>query len=99
MTEQPPRFDPVDRRPVDCERLFSVHPPVRLTDGRTVDHVVAGYPMESWVGPDYGVQIFASDADGRVVDWGDTVLDLSLGDDLTPQGWPADWFDTMMAAF
>jgi len=99
VSKQAPRFDLVDRRPVDCERLFSVHPPVVMPDGRTADHVVAGYPMESWVGPDYGPQVFASDANGRVIDWGNTVRDWSLGDDLTPTGWPADWPAAMLAAF
>lgn len=55
--------------------------------------------MESIVGPDYGLQVFAADSDGRVIDWGECVWDSTAGDDQVPADWPDDWFDTLLAAF
>jgi hypothetical protein len=92
-------FRHMPQRPIDCEHLFAVSPPVLLRDGRTADHVVAGIPMESVMGPDYSLQVFAADADGRVIDWADPIWDPTAGVDVTPVGWPADWFDTLLAAF
>lgn len=94
-----PTFRHLPQSPIDCEHLFAVSPPVLLRDGRAADHVVAGIPMESWVGPDYGIQVFAADADGRVIDWGDPVWDAAAAVDVSPADWPDDWFDVACAAF
>ena len=98
MTAAFPTFRHLLQRPIDCEHLFAVSPPVVSPDGLSADHVFAGIPMESWMGPDYGIQIFAADADGRVIDWL-PVWDSHDGIDLSPAGWPGDWIDTVGAAF
>lgn len=91
-------FRHLPQSPIDCEHLFAVSPPVVSPDGLTADHVVAGIPMESLMGPDYGIQLFAADADGRVIDWL-PVWDAHDGIDLSPAGWPDGWVDVMCGAF
>jgi hypothetical protein len=94
-----PSFTYLAQLPVDCEHLFAVSPPVVLPDGLSADHVVAGMPMESIMGPDYSMQVFAADPDGRVIDWANPVWDATAGVDLSHPDWPGDWFDTVCSAF
>ena len=98
MTNPSPTFNHLPQPPIDCQCLFAVWPPVVSPGGLTADHVVAGIPMVSWMGPEYGIQVFASDAYGRVIDWL-PVWDAYEDIDLSPADWPADWVDVVCGAF
>lgn len=91
-------FRHIPKQPADCERLFEVSPPVVLSDGQTASYVVAGYPLASLAGLAHGLQVFAADAAGHVIDWGEPVWDIIGGDDLAPAEWPADWLDVVLQA-
>lgn len=91
-------FRRLSQPPIDCEHLFEVSPPVMSPGGLVASHVVAGVPMESWMGPEYGIQVFAADANGKVIDWL-PVWDLHDDIDLSPADWPSDWHSIMYGSF
>jgi hypothetical protein len=50
------------------------------------------------MGPDYGIQVFAADVNGRVIDWL-PVWDARAGVDLSPADWPSDWRNIVCGSF
>ena len=55
--------------------VYRIDPPIVLDDGRTIDHVTTSFGSETILGEGNTFAVFASDANGRFLDWGGIYAD------------------------
>ncbi len=49
--------------------VYRIDPPIELDDGRTIHYITTSPGSETILGEGNGFAVFASDAEGRFLDW------------------------------
>lgn len=52
-----------------CGAVYRIEPPIALDDGRTTEYVTTSFGSEIILGEGNTFAVFASDANGRILDW------------------------------